>query len=241
MKFTSCTPNERLIITMFNNNGFYVKNAPQLQKIGVIPSNSKDAYKYLSNLLSNLKKVSFVINDCGYWALTDVGETYARRLIAMLDDNDVPEIEDPEIEDTHQKTCNDIIGNSKHITEESLKLAARMIDKVIASKSDTCELDDCYEKIKDLEKQLKEKDNEIDNLKHDLHNANEAYEYIKSQLNEKSVLVENLRLSKRNDLEKIDKLTKRNEYLENIIKKIQANNITINKWLDNALNGGTSI
>ncbi|MBP5784341.1 MAG: hypothetical protein J6W16_01995 [Methanobrevibacter sp.] len=236
MKFTSCTPNERLIIIMFNNNGLYVKNSPQLQKIGVIPSNSKDAYKYLSNLLSNLKKVSFVINDWGYWTLTDAGETYARQLIAMLDDDDVPEIED-----THQKTCNDIIRNSKHITEESLKFTARMIDKVIASKSDTFELEDCYEKIKDLEKRLNEKDNEIDNLKYDLHNANEAYKYIEAQLNEKSVLIENLRLSKRNDLEKIDKLTKRNEYLENIIKKIQANNITINKWLDNALNDGTSI
>lgn len=235
MKFTSYTPNERLIIIMFNNNGFYVKNAPQLQKIGVIPSNSKDAYKYLSNLLSNLKKVSFVINDCGYWALTDAGETYARRLIAMLDD-DVPEIED-----THQKTCNNIIGNSEHMTEESLKFTARMLDKVIASKSDTFELEDCYEKIKDLEKRLNEKNNEINNLKYDLHNANEAYKYIEAQLNENSVLVENLRLSKRNDLEKIDKLTKRNEYLENIVKKIQANNITINKWLDNALNDGTSI
>ena len=88
----------------------------------------------------------------------------------MLDDDDVPEIED-----THQKTCNDIIRNSKHITEESLKFTARMIDKVIASKSDTFELEDCYEKIKDLEKRLNEKDNEIDNLKYDLHNANEAY------------------------------------------------------------------
>ena len=65
--------------------------------------------------------------------------------------------------------------------------------------------------------------------------------FIMQMKHTKSVLIENLRLSKRNDLEKIDKLTKRNEYLENIIKKIQANNITINKWLDNALNDGTSI